>query len=110
MILVTVSQMFGHIDIFDVRGAVESGESGVCQRVPCRGLARADVKQSAGLAVHKMQRHIDRVLYVNKIASKFAVRITRIVTLEKPQFTGHVYFAERLVYQRAHVALMIFVW
>ena len=48
------------------------------KRVPRVHPARADIEQAAGLVLQKVQRHLDRVFHVHKIAPEFAVLIFRV--------------------------------
>src|SRR5688572_6996926 len=78
VILVAVAEILGHVDEVDALWLIESAEDGVGECVPCVHLPRADVEETAAVALNEVQRHLNSIFYVNEIPTEFAIGVIRI--------------------------------
>ena len=91
-------------------GPSKRAEDGADELAPGVRLAGSDVVEAvrAGF-LDEVQRHVDRVLDVEKVAPLLAVRELGPIALEQPHATGLQNLPERLVHDAPHVALVVLV-
>ena len=88
-ILVLPLQVFGHVDVGDMRFPVHGGKDGADEVVPGAGPAGPHVEDAAGRRCGQEPEHeLHAILDVDEVAHLAAVGILRIIRFEEPHAAG----------------------